>query len=256
MPRAARARGIRRLSAAHGAARNKRTPRPPRSGESRHGLADDRRTTVPASIVPEARAHVARRAARRRPGLARGRPGRRPPVRAHRRRARSTPARSLPDVAHRLRDVGRALAARATTRCSCCTRSRATATSSARPARPTRAPAGGRASSAPGSRIDTDRWFVVAPNVLGGCQGSTGPASLAPDGVEWGTRFPFLTIRDQVRAQLAFAAALGIERFAAVVGGSMGGDARARVGDHGARASSSASRCSPRPPPRPPTRSR
>ena len=74
----------------------------------------------------------------------------------------------------------------------------------------------------PGLAIDTDRWFVVAPNVLGGCQGSTGPASLAPDGVEWGPRFPFLTIRDQVRAQLAFARELGIERFAAVVGGSMG----------------------------------
>jgi homoserine O-acetyltransferase/O-succinyltransferase len=74
----------------------------------------------------------------------------------------------------------------------------------------------------PGLAIDTDRYFVVAPNVLGGCQGSTGPASLAFDRVEWGARFPFLTIRDQVRAQLAFAAELGIERFAAVVGGSMG----------------------------------
>ncbi|MDQ0895489.1 homoserine O-acetyltransferase MetX [Agromyces ramosus] len=74
----------------------------------------------------------------------------------------------------------------------------------------------------PGLAIDTDRWFVVAPNVLGGCQGSTGPASLAPDRAEWATRFPFLTIRDQVRAQLAFARELGIERFAAVVGGSMG----------------------------------
>jgi len=74
----------------------------------------------------------------------------------------------------------------------------------------------------PGLAIDTDRYFVVAPNVIGGCQGSTGPASLAPDGVEWGTRFPFLTIRDQVRAQLAFAGAIGIDRLAAVVGGSMG----------------------------------
>jgi homoserine O-acetyltransferase len=74
----------------------------------------------------------------------------------------------------------------------------------------------------PGLAIDTDRYFVVAPNVLGGCQGSTGPASLAPDRAEWGSRFPFLTIRDQVTAQLAFARALGIERFAAVVGGSMG----------------------------------
>lgn len=74
----------------------------------------------------------------------------------------------------------------------------------------------------PGLAIDTDRWFVLAPNVVGGCQGSTGPASLAPDRTEWGSRFPFLTIRDQVRAQLAFARSLGIERFAAVVGGSMG----------------------------------
>ncbi|MGI9823205.1 homoserine O-acetyltransferase MetX [Agromyces sp. Marseille-Q5079] len=74
----------------------------------------------------------------------------------------------------------------------------------------------------PGLAIDTDRWFVLAPNVLGGCQGSTGPSSFAPDGSEWGARFPFLTIRDQVRAQIAFARELGIERFAAVVGGSMG----------------------------------
>ncbi|GAA1518225.1 homoserine O-acetyltransferase [Agromyces terreus] len=74
----------------------------------------------------------------------------------------------------------------------------------------------------PGLAIDTDRWFVVAPNVLGGCQGSTGPASFAPHGSEWGSRFPFLTIRDQVNAQIAFARELGIERFAAVVGGSMG----------------------------------
>lgn len=74
----------------------------------------------------------------------------------------------------------------------------------------------------PGLAIDTDRWFVVAPNVLGGCQGTTGPASVAADGVEWGPRFPFLTIRDQVLAQQRFAAELGVERFAAVVGGSMG----------------------------------
>ncbi|MDM4764158.1 homoserine O-acetyltransferase [Galbitalea sp. SE-J8] len=74
-----------------------------------------------------------------------------------------------------------------------------------------------------GKAIDTDRWFVVAPNMLGGCQGSTGPASTAPDGTEWGSRFPFLTIRDQVAAQLAFADRLGIPRFAAVIGGSMGG---------------------------------
>jgi homoserine O-acetyltransferase len=75
----------------------------------------------------------------------------------------------------------------------------------------------------PGKSIDTDRWFVIAPNMLGGCQGSTGPASFAPDGREWAARFPYLTIRDQVAAQAALADALGIERFAAVLGGSMGG---------------------------------
>lgn len=75
----------------------------------------------------------------------------------------------------------------------------------------------------PGLAVDTDRWFVVAPNVLGGCQGSTGPASIAPDGVEWASRFPYLTIRDQVAAQARLADLLGITRFAAVLGGSMGG---------------------------------
>lgn len=75
----------------------------------------------------------------------------------------------------------------------------------------------------PGLAIDTDRWFVIAPNMLGGCQGSTGPASFAPDGTEWGSRFPYLTIRDQVAAQVGLADVLGIERFAAVIGGSMGG---------------------------------
>ena len=75
----------------------------------------------------------------------------------------------------------------------------------------------------PGSAIDTDRWFVVAPNMLGGCQGSTGPSSIAPNGYEWASRFPFLTIRDQVAAQVMLADALGIDTWAAVVGGSMGG---------------------------------
>ena len=75
----------------------------------------------------------------------------------------------------------------------------------------------------PGAPVDTDRWFVVAPNMLGGCQGSTGPSSIAPDGYEWASRFPYLTIRDQVAAQVRLADALGIDRFAAVVGGSMGG---------------------------------
>jgi homoserine O-acetyltransferase/O-succinyltransferase len=75
----------------------------------------------------------------------------------------------------------------------------------------------------PGKAIDTDRWFVVVPNMLGGCQGTTGPASAAPDGESWGARFPFTTIRDQVAAQALLADRLGIARWAAVIGGSMGG---------------------------------
>ena len=71
--------------------------------------------------------------------------------------------------------------------------------------------------------LDTGRWFVVAPNVLGGCQGTTGPASIGPDGREYGARFPLTTIRDQVRAQALLADALGIDRFHTVIGGSMGG---------------------------------
>ena len=75
----------------------------------------------------------------------------------------------------------------------------------------------------PGAAIDTDRWFVIAPNMLGGCQGSTGPSSIAPDGYEWASRFPYLTIRDQVAAQVRLADALGIDVWAGVIGGSMGG---------------------------------
>jgi len=75
----------------------------------------------------------------------------------------------------------------------------------------------------PGAPIDTDRWFVVAPNVLGGCQGSTGPATAAPDGRPWGSRFPLLTVRDQVAAELRLADLLGIDAWALVIGASMGG---------------------------------
>ncbi len=75
----------------------------------------------------------------------------------------------------------------------------------------------------PGRDIDTDRWFVVAANVLGGCQGTTGPVSAAPDGRPWGSRFPFITIRDQVAAEAALADLLGVEQWAMVIGGSMGG---------------------------------
>lgn len=75
----------------------------------------------------------------------------------------------------------------------------------------------------PGAAIDTDRWWVICPNVLGGCQGTTGPSSIAPDGLPWGSRFPLVTVRDQVTVEAALADALGIERWAAVLGASMGG---------------------------------
>ncbi len=75
----------------------------------------------------------------------------------------------------------------------------------------------------PGRPIDTDRWCVLVPNLLGGCQGSTGPSSPDPDGRAWGSRFPRLTVRDQVAAELAWAAAIGIDRWALVIGGSAGG---------------------------------
>ncbi len=75
----------------------------------------------------------------------------------------------------------------------------------------------------PSAPIDTSRFFVVCPNVLGGCQGTTGPASPAPDGLPYGSRFPAITIRDQVAVEAALADHLGIDRWAAVIGGSMGG---------------------------------
>ncbi|MDT5065838.1 MAG: homoserine O-acetyltransferase/O-succinyltransferase, partial [Mycobacterium sp.] len=75
----------------------------------------------------------------------------------------------------------------------------------------------------PGAPIDTDQWCAISTNVLGGCRGSTGPSSPAPDGKPWGSRFPAITVRDQVNADIAALAALGITQVAAVVGGSMGG---------------------------------
>ena len=75
----------------------------------------------------------------------------------------------------------------------------------------------------PGKPIDTNRFFVVCSNVIGGCMGSTGPASKAPDGSPYAMRFPVITIRDMVRAEVALLDALGIEQLHAVVGGSMGG---------------------------------
>lgn len=75
----------------------------------------------------------------------------------------------------------------------------------------------------PGLAIDTDQFYVVCPNVLGGCQGTTGPSSAAPDGHPYGPRFPLITIRDQVASEVALADHLGITRWCSVIGGSMGG---------------------------------
>tara|TARA_B100000945_G_scaffold308822_1_gene298967 strand:+ start:3601 stop:4863 length:1263 start_codon:yes stop_codon:yes gene_type:complete len=76
----------------------------------------------------------------------------------------------------------------------------------------------------PGKAVDTNEYFVVCINVLGGCQGSTGPASLDPHlGRPYGSRFPEITIRDIVRAQAKVADYLGVRQWHAVIGGSMGG---------------------------------
>ena len=75
----------------------------------------------------------------------------------------------------------------------------------------------------PGMPMDSDKYFIICPNVIGGCQGSTGPSSLAPDGKRWGSRFPRITIRDMVAAELAVADRLGITKFVLAVGPSLGG---------------------------------
>src|SRR5689334_14324338 len=76
----------------------------------------------------------------------------------------------------------------------------------------------------PGKPIDTDRYFVICSNVIGGCMGSTGPTSVDPlSGEYYGLNFPVITIRDMVRAQAMLIDHLGIDTLFAVVGGSMGG---------------------------------
>ena len=75
----------------------------------------------------------------------------------------------------------------------------------------------------PGKMFDTERFFVICSNVIGGCQGSTGPASLAADGKPYALRFPVVTVADMVQAQRHLIDLLGIERLFAVAGGSMGG---------------------------------
>jgi homoserine O-acetyltransferase len=76
----------------------------------------------------------------------------------------------------------------------------------------------------PGKPIDTDRFFVVCPNILGGCMGSSGPASIDPQtGAPYGLTFPVITIGDMVKAQVRLIDHLGIRDLFAVIGGSMGG---------------------------------
>jgi homoserine O-acetyltransferase len=76
----------------------------------------------------------------------------------------------------------------------------------------------------PGKAFDTDRWFVVSTNLLGGCRGTTGPSSPDPTtGRPYGPDFPVITVADMVRTERALLDALGIERLAAVAGGSLGG---------------------------------
>lgn len=75
----------------------------------------------------------------------------------------------------------------------------------------------------PGKLLDTRALAIVCVNALGSCYGSTGPSSLAPDGAPYGERFPLVTVADMVRAQRRALAELGYIRFAAVVGGSLGG---------------------------------
>ncbi|SFM24189.1 homoserine O-acetyltransferase MetX [Methanolobus profundi] len=76
----------------------------------------------------------------------------------------------------------------------------------------------------PGKTIDTDRYFIICSNVLGGCKGSTGPSSIDPDtGKQYGKNFPFITIKDMVKVQKDLVEHLGISKLFAVIGGSMGG---------------------------------
>ncbi len=75
----------------------------------------------------------------------------------------------------------------------------------------------------PGRTLDPEKHFIVCSNVLGGCYGTTGPVSVAPDGGLWGARFPQITVRDQVHLQMALADRLGIRGIRFVIGGSLGG---------------------------------
>jgi homoserine O-acetyltransferase len=85
-------------------------------------------------------------------------------------------------------------------------------------------PGGWETMVGPGLPIDTDRFFVICANVLGGCMGTSGPASTNPEtGKAWGLDFPLVTVRDMVRSQAALLDSLGIDSLFCVLGGSMGG---------------------------------
>lgn len=75
----------------------------------------------------------------------------------------------------------------------------------------------------PGRPIDTNRFFVVCANVLGGCQGTTGPSSSAPDGRPWGSRFPIVTVSDMVEVERRVTDHLGIDQWSFMLGPSLGG---------------------------------
>ena len=75
----------------------------------------------------------------------------------------------------------------------------------------------------PGLAFDTDKYFIICPNVIGGCQGSTGPSSIAPDGKRYGSRFPTVTVRDMAEAEILFTDAIGIKKYRLAVGPSLGG---------------------------------
>jgi homoserine O-acetyltransferase len=78
----------------------------------------------------------------------------------------------------------------------------------------------------PGEAVDTNKYFVVCANSLGGCSGTTGPQSTFDDGLAYGSRFPAVSIRDMARLEHNLAQILGIDSWAAVIGGSMGGAGR------------------------------
>ena len=174
--------------------------------------------TVPSGTDHGGRRAPASRAPARDRRVARGRRRRRPPLRGHRRLPHEA-VENCPAASPTRR--GASSPRRATTRCWCCTRSPATATSW-----PGRARASERRMVAdivgPGARSTPTGGSSSPRTCSAAARARPGPRRLAPTATSGASRFPYLTIRDQVAAQVAFADALGIDMFAAVVGGSMG----------------------------------